>query len=183
MNTKRKIIVVTAIGIVALGVTTGWSVLAGAAWPPQPYQVSSIAGAWTILGQNTIVTISPEDQQSATGFWYATHINMDPTAGGAIPDATSVPACIGKYVRTGPNTWQYTGVAYFLKDTKPQSTILNIDVVGGTITMTTPGKIEWTKTNMFYLGAQDKDHDGLPDVGEKPILPPWNDPNMILKSL
>jgi hypothetical protein len=47
MNRKRKIIVVSATGILALVLTTGWSVLAGDEWPPEPYQAYSSAGAWT----------------------------------------------------------------------------------------------------------------------------------------
>jgi hypothetical protein len=171
MNTKRKIVVVTALGIVAVAVTAGWNFMASSAdWPPQPYQVSSIAGVWTILGGNTIVTVSPEDPKSGAGFAYATHITSDPTVGGAVPGATSEAPCIFKYVRTGPNTWQTRGLAYFMKDAKPQPEVLMFLVMDDTITMTTADKVEWTLTDTAYLGTQDKDHDGLPDEGQQPIV-------------
>ena len=38
MNGKRRMIAVSAIGMLVLLVTTGWGVLAGDAWPPQAYQ-------------------------------------------------------------------------------------------------------------------------------------------------
>ena len=181
MNRKRKIVVVSAIGILALGLTTGWSVLAGAAWPPEPYQVSSMAGAWTVLGGNTIITVSPEDPVSGTGFAYATHINPDPTAGGAVPNATAEAPCIFKYVRTGPNSWQARGVTYFMKDAKPRPTILFLVVMDATVMMTAPDQDEWAKTDSVYLGSQDKDLNGLPDAGEKPVA--VQEAPLIMKSL
>ena len=181
MNRNRKIVVVSALGIVALGLTAGW--LAGDGWPPEPYQVSSMAGAWTAVGGDTIFTVSPEDPQTGAGFGYATHITYDPSAGGTIPDATAMAPCIGKYVRTGPNTWQWHGITYWTKDAKPKPIILYIDVIDSTFTMSAPGKLEMTKTNTFYSAAADKDGDGLPDAGEKPLVPPWDDPVTIWKSL
>jgi hypothetical protein len=180
MNRNRKIVVVSALSIVALGLTAGW--LAGDGWPPEPYQVSSMAGVWTVLGGNTIITVSPEDPKSGTGFVYSTHINADPTAGGAVPDATAEAPCIFKYVRTGPNSWRGKGVTYFTKDTKPQPTVLFLAVIDATITMTAPDKVEWARTNSSYLGSQDKDLDGLPDEGEKPTAV-WESPLMVMKSL
>jgi hypothetical protein len=182
MNRKRNIIILSAIGIVALGLTTGWNVLAGDAWPPEPYQVSSMAGAWTVLGDNTIVTVSPEDPKSGIGFVYATHINPDPTLGGVLPEATAQSPCIFKYVRTGPDSWQGKGRVYFTKDTNPQPTVLLFVVVDATITMSAPDKLEWARTYSSYLGSQDKDLDGFPDEGEKPVGVEVA-PLMVMKSL
>ena len=182
MNKKRQIVVVSAVGILALALTTGWGVLAGDGWPPEPYQVSSMAGAWTVLGGNTIITVSPEDPTSGIGFAYATHINPDPTVGGAVPDATAEAPCIFKYVRTGPNSWCGKGVTYFTKDAKPQPTILLFTVIDATITMTAPDTVEWARTLSHYLASQDKDLDGLPDEGEEPVAT-GAQPIMVMKSL
>jgi hypothetical protein len=66
MNANRKIVVVTALGIVALVMTTGWSVLAGDEWPPEPYEVYWLAGQWTSPeNPNTLFRIGPEDQFGA----------------------------------------------------------------------------------------------------------------------
>jgi hypothetical protein len=45
MNRKRNILVASALGLVALAAATGWSVLAGADWPPASYQEHSPAGS------------------------------------------------------------------------------------------------------------------------------------------
>ena len=87
MNRQRRIVVVSAIGILALVLTTGWNVLAGAGWPPEPYKEYSIAGLWAVLdGKTSMVTISPEDPKSGTGFASAMHLCTDPTHGGSLPD-------------------------------------------------------------------------------------------------
>lgn len=176
MNRKRKIVVVSAIVIVAFGLTTGWVCLAGDVWPPEPYQVYSVAGAWTETsnhdqpGDITIVTISPEDPRSGTGFVVATEINEDPTFGGTFPDATSQSPWIGTYVRTGPNSVQYKGVCYVRKDEKPKSMILAICVLEHTNTQTSPDTVEAVGTVSFYSPDSDKDGDGLPDAGEQPLM-------------
>jgi len=176
MNRKRNITILSAIGILALVLTTGWSVLAGAAWPPEPYQVFSMAGAWTETsdldepGNITIITISPEDPWTGTGFVVATEISMDPTFGGQIPDATSQTPWFGTYVRTGLNTSQAKVVSYVRKDGKPKPIILGILVIEHTTTMTAPDAEEAVGTFSLYSPASDKDADGLPDAGEQPLM-------------
>jgi len=179
MNRKRNIVIVLAIGIVALVQATAWTVFAGDNWPPEPYQVYSPAGAWIETsdldqpGNITIVTISPEDPRTGTGFAVATEINTDPTIGGSIPDATSLTALFGTYVKTGHNTFQGNGVFYVRKDEKPRPVILGIIVVENTITLTSPDTMEAVGTFSLYNSASDKDGDGLPDVDEQPL---WASP-------
>jgi len=176
MNGKRRMIVVSAIGMLALLVTTGWSVLAGEPWPPEPYQVYSAAGAWIETsdldqpGDITIVTISPEDPRTRTGFVVATDINSDPTLGGAIPDATSWTPGFGTYVYTGPNTDRCKAVFYVRKDEKPKPVILAIGVLENASTQTSLDTIESVGTLSLYSPASDKDGDGLPDAGEQPLM-------------
>jgi hypothetical protein len=170
MNRNRKIVVVSVLALVALAVTTGWSVLAGTAWPPQPYKASSLVGLWTSPGYNILMTIGPEDESGA-GVCEAIHLSMDPTAGGMIPGATTDTPMYFKYVRTGPDTWQLKGLVYFKDSAKPKPNVLAIVVFDDTtIRMTTPGEIELIMTRNLYLGSQDKDLDGVPDQGEKPVM-------------
>jgi hypothetical protein len=176
MNGKRRTIVVSAFAASALLVATAWTVFAGDGWPPEPYRVYSAAGAWTETsdldqpGDLTIVTISPEDPRTGTGFIVATNINIDPTLGGTIPDATSWTSAFGTYVYTGPNTDRCKAVCYVTKDEKPKPVILAIGVLENASTQTSPDTIESVGTLSLYSPASDKDADGLPDAGEQPLM-------------
>jgi hypothetical protein len=173
MNGKRRMIVVSAIGMLALLVTTGWSVLAGDTWPPQAYQAYSPAGAWIDLdgsGDISIVTLSPEDPRTGTGCGIVTEIDMDPTFGGMIPEATSWSPGFLTYVVTGPDTARVKGVYYVKKDEKPKPTILNLLVIEMTPTMTAPDTMDYQATISVYDLAADKDGDGLPDADEPPLM-------------
>jgi hypothetical protein len=177
MNSKRKIIVVSAISIVALGLATGWDVLAGDVWPPEPYQVYSAAGTWIETsdldqpGDITIVTLSPEDPRTGTGTVGVTEINnTDATMGGEIPDATSLTPWFGTYIKSGPDTARNKLVRYVRRDDKPRPVILAIHVVETTITQTSQDTMEAVGTWAAYSPDSDKDGDGLPDASEQPVF-------------
>jgi len=176
MNKKRNIVMILTLGIVALMLTTGWNVLAQAAWPPDSMSVYSLAGAWlqTVDTDPTdaidIVTISPEDPRSGKGFCIATDINPDFTANGLWPDAESWTPWNGAYVRTGSDTWQVKCVSYVRKDTKPKPTVLHILILEGTWTMTAPDTVEFIGDVSIYDADQDGDDDGLPDEGQQPKM-------------
>ncbi|MCL5279412.1 MAG: hypothetical protein M1376_05860 [Planctomycetes bacterium] len=178
MNRNRKIVVVVALGVVALAVT-GWSMLAGAAWPPEPYQEFSPAGTWSYQdgsGAVVILTLSPVDLETGMGSGMTTPVTMDPTLGGAMPQATSLSHGFGTIVKIGPNTYRTRGINYVLKDGKPKPTILGMLVWEGTATLTTADTVDVTwDTYLIYSAAADKDSDGLPDAGEQPLvsLPPF----------
>jgi hypothetical protein len=170
MNRNAKIVVVTVLGIVALVVTSGWSVLAGAAWPPEPYQEYSPAGSWTDLaGGGGIVVISPPDAKTGTGSAIGILNNVDPTFGGLIPEATSVSPWFYTYVRTGPNTYHVRGLMYVKKDGRSASTILNTWVFGATSTHVAPDLADYTGTVSLYRAAADKNGDDQPDLTEAPV--------------
>lgn len=175
MNRRSKIVVLSAIGITTLVLTTGWSVLAGNPWPPEPYQVYALAGAWAEMsdldqaGAITIMLYSPDDPRSAMGSVLSTEINSDPTFGGMIPGATSQTPWFGTYQRTGPNSFQSKVVSYVKKDEKPTSVVLVVVVIEVAATMTSPNTLEAVGTAWSYSPDADKDGDGLPDVGEPPL--------------
>jgi hypothetical protein len=176
MNRKRNIEFASAICIVALMLTAGWGVLSANAWPPEPMPVYSLAGTWlqtvTEDPQDAIdiVTISPEDPSTGRGFYVATDINPDVTAGGLWPEADSWSQWTGTYVRTGPDTWQFKLVCYVKKDTKPKATVLLIMVLDGTWIMSSPNMVDGMGTISFYGADQDIDGDGLPDEGQQPNM-------------
>jgi len=173
MNSKRKIVIVAALGIVALIVTTGWSVLAGAAWPPQAYQAYSPAGSWTKMdgsGNICIWTIGPDDPVSGTASGMVVEVNMDPTLGGAMPEATSLSPGFFTAIRTGPNSFGVREVCYVKKDGKPKPAILGILVLEYVLTFTAADAMDYDSTIFIYSSAADKDTDGLPDADAKPLI-------------
>lgn len=187
MNRNRKIVGVAAVAIVALTVATSWSVLDGAAWPPEPYQESSPAGAWSYSdgsGDIVILMLSPADLRSGVGSGMTTPVTMDPTLGGAMPEATSLSHGFGTYVSTAPNTFRTRGINYVIKDGKPKPAILGMLIWEGTATLTAPDTIEisWD-TYLIFGAAADKDHDGLPDpraaAGFIAAVPGENDTHLI----
>jgi hypothetical protein len=170
MNSNRKIVVVATLGIVALGVTTGWSVLAGAAWPPEPYQEFSPAGSWTDLSSGgSVAALTPPDPRTGTGSGIEVLNEADPTSGGLIPEATSQSPWFYTYVRTGPNTYRIKGIMYTKEDSKPKPTILSIHVFEATATQTAPDLMDYTGAVSVYSPAADKDGDDVPDADEAPI--------------
>ncbi len=169
MNRNRKIIVAAALGIVALAVTTGWSIMAAADWPPVPYQVYSLAGTWYNVSGGNPWVIGAEDPLTGRGSLWQMDLTKDPTQGGQMPTAKDMTPLFGSYVRTGTDTWQMKGVAYMRDDAKPKPNIVCIGVLEGTLTMTAPDKLGFVGTNSIYGPTQDKDNDRLPDPGEKPL--------------
>ena len=173
VNRKGTIVVVSAIALVALMLTTGRGMLNGDAWPPAPMPTDSLAGTWiqTVAEDPPdaidIATISPEDPRSAKGFCVATDINPDPTLDGLWPEAESWTPWFGTYVRTGCDTWQMKCIGYARKDTKPKPTVLYIMILEGTYTMTAADVVEHVGTLSFYRVGQDSDGDGLPDEGQQ----------------
>jgi len=170
MKRNKKIVVGSAFGLVAVILTTGWGVLAGADWPPESYQEYSPAGSWTIANpDHLILTISPKDSAGVSSV-IGTAVTPDPTFGGAFPEATDSTLACGTAVRTGPNTDQIRVVRHAIKAGAPRPTIQGIVVVEETATLTAPDEIEFHDVTVsLYSAAADQDGDGLPDAGEEPL--------------
>lgn len=173
MNSKKKLVVVAALGLVGLGLSTGWNVLADGLWPPERYEVLSPAGAWTFadgMGNIAAMVIGPPDLRTGDGFGLVTWVVTDPTFGGLFPEATSVSQGFVSNVETAPDAGRIRGVTYVLKDTKPKATILGIAVSEGTSTLTSTDAGHHEGTLSLYSPASDKDGDGLPDADEQPLV-------------
>jgi hypothetical protein len=169
MNRNGKIVLVAALGILALMVTTGWSVLAGAA-TPEPSQEFSPAGSWTDrAGGGNVMTVSPPDPRTGTGSVIEVVNAADPTGGGMYPEATSFSPFFYTYVRTAPNTYHFKGIIYVKKDGKPAPTILSIEVFEGTATQTAPDLFDYQGILSRYVPTADKDGDDQPDADAVPF--------------
>ncbi|OHB74888.1 MAG: hypothetical protein A2Z25_10720 [Planctomycetes bacterium RBG_16_55_9] len=188
MNRKRKIIVVSAIGILALVLTTAWSVLAGAAWPPEPYQPCSLTGMWTVTspqfgpGEFGVASYGTEDPTTGRVAGIVQSLGADPSFGGLAPDSEWMLPQYVTFVRTGHDTFQKTGIFYATNSAKPRAAVAWIFVLNLAAKFTDPDIYEWNGTLSVYsavehpghvfgnLPDQDQDGDGLPDEGQQPIL-------------
>ncbi len=168
MNRNRKLVLVSALVLMALAVTTGWGVLAGADWPPPSYQEYSLAGSWVVpLPNRPILTISPRDPAGVSSAIVTVTL---PTQGAPFPEATSSTPGFFTAIKTGPNADHLKGVHYLMKDGTPSPTTVGILVVELQTTLIAPDEMEIQDgTFSFYSAAADKDGDGLPDAGEKPV--------------
>jgi hypothetical protein len=115
-------------------------------------------------------------------------MNAEPTFGGLFPDADSWVELPGIFVRSGPRTYQYSQIGYAVKLSYPdRGQMLYMCVMSGRAEFIDEDTVKETGTGAVYsavdrpelivppLGIngvhnQDKDHDGLPDLGEKPFL-------------
>jgi hypothetical protein len=167
MNRNRKFVLVSALVLTALAVTTGWGVLAGADWPPPSYQEYSPAGSWIVLFPNrTILTISPRDPAGVSSAIVTVTL---PTQGDPFPEATYGTPGFFTAIKTGPNTDHMKGIHYLMKDGTPSPTTVGILVVELQTTLVAPDEMILDGTFSFYSAAADKDGDGLPDAGENPV--------------
>ena len=171
MNRNKKIVVVSAFGLVAVLLTTGWGVLAGADWPPEPYQEYSRAGTWTLANpDHPLFVFSPRDAAGVSSV-IVIGVTLDPTFGGAFPEATDTALACGTAIRTGPNTDHVKTVRHAIKAATPRPTIQGLVVVEYTTTVTAPDEMEFQDpTASLYTAAADKDGDGLPDPDALPIM-------------
>ena len=163
----------------ALLLTIAWSAIAGNGWPPEPWQVCSLEGAWNIVspdlapGEILVGLYGAEDPKTGRASFLGRHANGDVSLGGMFPDAESGTSWFGTSIRTLPDTTQLTAVAYAMQDVKPRAVVTWIWVLNHTTTAIDADSSEWNGAISIYsanLPDQDKDDDGRPDEGEEPIL-------------
>jgi hypothetical protein len=188
MNRNKKALAVSAAAVLAVALTTGWTVFAGDGWPPQPMAVYSPAGAWSITcpqfarGELTTMTASPEDPRTGRYAWVTRHINGDPTANGLFPDAEAISEWSGSALRTAPDECRSTGVLYATKKSQPRDIVTWIWVLSETDQWIDADTFRFEGTLSFYsaiehpghmlgdLPDQDLNDDGLPDEGQEPVF-------------
>jgi len=119
--------------------------------------------------------VIPMDPAGNTMVFVQRNDNQPPTLGDPNPPLSEVDHMTdyaGNMVRTGPKTWDYTGMAYGTKKVEGQAKpeIVYIGVVQGTTTSTEDGNA-LTNEGMFalYMPEQDIDRDGFPDADQEPV--------------
>lgn len=177
MRTKRKTALLAIIAMVAGLLATGWSVMADIV--PAPVIVPS--GVYTGLLRSPVgpyivtLTVIPMDPAGNTMIFIVRSDNSDPTFMSTEPpsgEADHLTDYVGNMVRTGPDTWDYTGIAYGTKKVEGQllPEILYMDVPQGTLTSTEDGNAFTIEgSSAFYLPEQDVDGDCFPDADQEPI--------------
>jgi len=180
MNRKRKIVIVSAIGILALVLTTGWRVLAGGdGWPPEPW---SLEGIWTtmlptpagISSINSFIITA----QGAEGMVYTVvgkHPQCSTTGLGMFPEADRLSDMMGYFVRTGANTFRISVIYHGVKEGGPErmglGEILYMTVLTGTAEFVDSETLVLNDGTIgVYAADQDADGDRLPDDGAKPVV-------------
>ena len=78
--------------------------------------------------------------------------------------------------KKGLNSYEATLIEYFTKKTGPGSeVIVGLAIITGNMVLTGQDSATGQGTGAYYLAAQDADHDGFPDAGQKPVLcAPWS---------
>ena len=177
MRSKRNITLVTiTVLMTLLVIRTGWSGMGDI--EPSPVLVPS--GIYTCVHPGAIEftftdAIIPMDPAGNTLIFIMRNDNHDPTMGTTEPpfsETDHLTDWIGNMVRTGPDTWDYTGIAYGTKKVeglvKPEMVYLG--VVQGTATCSEDGEALTTEgTFAVYMPEQDADRDGFPDVDQEPV--------------
>jgi len=160
-----------------LFITVGWAVMDD----PVPAPVIVPSGVYTgLLGSPVgpyivTMTIIPMDPAGNTMIFIARADNSDPTFMSTEPpsgEADHLTDYVGNMVRTGPDTWACTGIAYGTKKVQGQllPEILYMELRQGTMTSTKDGSTLTLENNTaFYLPEQDVDGDCFPDADQEPI--------------
>lgn len=188
MNTKRKnqrnIILLTIIALVALLLTPAWTIIAGdnhdygqsGQWMPDlglPLDGGWIMSSPTPTGSNVVCTfaLTAQDEQGLGYTFFHDHAQCPPAFYGHFPKADYLSDAAGQLVKTGPNTFEYSGISYGLKkaeDPMSLQEILYIWVDWGTGQSIDRNTLAAEGTIDLFLPEQDADGDGFPDEGQEP---------------
>ena len=160
-----------------------------------------IAGAWVghsppIPGFYSVpllgtVSVSPTDPSRRQFTAVIQAVNAEVTFGGLFPDAERHPDSVATYVRSGPGTYQFTWMVYFVKSPPPgvfeRPEVLYFWTFSGTVAfldanthklngvlsvysnVDRPGLVV-PPLGIFGVHDQDQDDDGFADAGEVPFV-------------
>lgn len=177
MDAKRKIFIVAIVGLTAgLLITTGWSVMADIVPTPVIVPGGIYTGVMANPAQFTFTAaVMPMDLAANRMIFIMRNDNCDPTYLATEPpgsEADHQTDFVVDMVRTAPDAWAYTGVAYGTKKVEGQAQpeIVYVTLVHGTTTSTEDGNTLTVEgSSSFYLPEQDADGDGFPDADQEPF--------------
>ena len=149
-----------------------------------------IKGIWTarqprgIAGEERLTWVQViSEEQNGTSTFVMKFPNPDPTSLGMFPEATIRSDSTGMFLRTGPNTWDYTLVGYGTTGTHDGG-VVYIQIDRGTVTATDSNTIVASGRVELYSGRDYPNHsvfgnihdqdtdprDGIPDADEIPVF-------------
>lgn len=190
MNSKRSLVTAAVIVLAAILLTTSWSVVTGQSGDPDEVDPP---GIWT--GRQTrgpageeqmawVEVIGEEKNGMSTVVMKLP--NPDPALFGMFPNATTRTDSVGTWLRTGPNTWDYTYIGYGTTGTHDPGygDVVWMLVYRGTATAIDANTIVATGRAEVYSGRDDPEHplfgpihdqdtdprDGFPDADEAPLF-------------
>ena len=177
MNSRRKIVAVAIIALIAGLFATTWSVMAD--FDPVPVLVPS--GVYTGVRvppaanpfMMTVIPTDPAGNTLTTIYW--TELGW-PTLGIPQPpfsECDSMTKFLGNMVRTGPTTWTGNAIVYGTKkvEGQPNPEIVWLGVTQPTYTFSDDGNTVLMEESIaIFLAEQDKDRDGWPDEDEVPLF-------------
>jgi len=159
-----------------------WLFLGG----PEPCPVAcaeqrvSPGGAWMMKYRypgGTVIhgmAITPLDLSGDRFAVEIKHTQCSASVLSSFPDANKQIDLIGEWVRIGPDTFEGTVISHGIRE-GDESTgwvdqVIYIEVASGTMRLIDENTLEaLSGTASYFLASQDKDLDGLPDAGERPI--------------
>jgi hypothetical protein len=198
---KRGPRIVTLVGIIAASLTV-WAESSQSQGrsrlPPADYD---IAGAWVgssppipgfysnpLLGT---VSVTPTDPSRKRFAAVIQAVNAEVTFGGLFPDAERHPDSVATYVRSGPRTYLFTWIVYFVKSPPPgvfeRAEMLYFWTFSGAVEFLDANTHKLTgllsvysnvdrpdlvvpPLGIFGVHDQDQDDDGFADEGELPFV-------------
>jgi hypothetical protein len=177
MTRKRVIALLAVVGLVGSALLIPWTVVGGDDDMGKPSKDDDgprfsragvwIGGDWTseYLWKETASLCDPAGKKLTSRLRF---VNLDPVD---YPGADAVTDFVGKYVRTGKNTYDYTGIAYLtgpVGDVRNQ--VLYIGVMSGWGDLVDCNTWEYGGLYGAFLADQDVDGDGLPEPGQEPFM-------------
>jgi hypothetical protein len=189
MNSKRNIVMAAVVVVTAMVLTTSWSVVTGESDDPNEIDPR---GIWTgrqargAAGEEQMAWVEVVgEEKHGTSPVVMKVLNPDPALFGLFPDVTTRTDSVGSWLRTGPNTWDYTYIGYGTTGTHEPGygDVVWMLVYRGTATATDANTIVATGLAEIYSGRDDPNHpvfgelhdqdtdprDGFPDADEEPL--------------
>ena len=116
MNSKRTIVMAAVVVVAAIVLTTSWSVVTGQSGNADEVDPR---GIWTgrqargDAGEEQMAWVEVVgEEKDGKSTVVMKILNPDPALFGMFPDVTTRTDSVGPWVRTGPNTWDYTYIGY-----------------------------------------------------------------------